>query len=119
MRRREFVTLLAGAAAWPLEARAQGERMRQIGVLMGWPESDDRAQSWIAACPPNVRYRGQPSPQPNVNGHNGTTRAFLKVRAISVVEGNPDIHRTALRDQYCPKMGRAALRLREPGSLRI
>ena len=50
MRRREFMTVLGGAAiGWPRAARAQGERMRRIGVLMGIAENDPARQSFVAA----------------------------------------------------------------------
>jgi putative ABC transport system substrate-binding protein len=50
MQRREFIGLVGGAVAWPVAARAQQpERMRFLGVLMGYLESDPAARSRLAA----------------------------------------------------------------------
>src|SRR5262245_22182344 len=49
MRRREFITPLAGAAAWPLVTYAQTEQMRRIAVLMHTPPDDPDGQARFAA----------------------------------------------------------------------
>jgi putative tryptophan/tyrosine transport system substrate-binding protein len=59
LKRRDFITLLGGAAAsWPLAARAQTKQMRRIGVLMGLVASDPEAQSRVVAFENGLRELG-------------------------------------------------------------
>ena len=65
IRRREVITLLGGAAAWPVAARAQqGERMRRIGVLQGGAAGNSEMQARNAAFQQGLRQLGW------IEGHN-------------------------------------------------
>jgi putative tryptophan/tyrosine transport system substrate-binding protein len=49
MRRREFITLICGAAVWPHGVRAQAGGPRRIGLLMGYDQESTEAQSLVTA----------------------------------------------------------------------
>jgi len=59
MRRREFITLLGGAAVWPITARAQqADRIRRIGVLVSNPADDPAGQANLAAFAQGLQELG-------------------------------------------------------------
>ena len=64
-RRREFITLVGGAAAWPLAARSQqSERTRRIGVLLNVAERDPVGKGRLSAFVQRLKEVGWPE------GHN-------------------------------------------------
>ena len=95
MRRREFITLLGGAAAaWPIAVRAQQrERVRQIGVLMPGANSDLEEQLRLRTFQNGLRGLGW------AEGHNiqidirkaaGNAERF-RTYAVELVAAKPDV----------------------------
>jgi putative tryptophan/tyrosine transport system substrate-binding protein len=67
IKRRQFIMLLGGAAAWPLAARAQqGERMWRIGVLMNLTADDLEASARVTALAQGLQQLGW------TDGRNGS-----------------------------------------------
>ena len=94
MRRREFISLLGGAAAWPLAARAQqADRIRRVGLLMNLSENDLEAQRLLTALKEGLAQLGWAIGR-NLridyrwaSGDIGRIRTFAK----ELVELSPDI----------------------------
>jgi ABC-type uncharacterized transport system substrate-binding protein len=94
LRRREFVTLLGAAVSWPLMARAQSsERMRRVGVLMAYVDSDSQAQKWTKTFDRSLQELGWNS------GRNlqldyrwaGPNPNRLRIDAEELVRLSPDV----------------------------
>jgi putative ABC transport system substrate-binding protein len=98
MRRREFISALGGAAAWPLAARAQqGERVRRIGVLMNGTATEAVPQSYVAEFAQALRQLGW------IEGRNlrvdvrwnAGDAALARIYAAQLVGLTPDVIVTA------------------------
>ena len=110
MKRREFITLLGGAAvAWPLAARAQqGERMRRIGVLIGGAvDADDPdAKANIAAFLQVLQQLGWTDGR-NVRidyrwgAGNANKDAFSALKRVMILY-DPTMGVSGLTDAQCP-----------------
>jgi len=93
MRRREFVTLLGGAAAWPLAARAQQtERVQRIGVLMGASDNDPETKRRIAVLAEGLGKLGWVEGR-NVQFEYRITNDVARMRsyATEIVDLAPDV----------------------------
>jgi putative ABC transport system substrate-binding protein len=94
MRRREFISAIGVAAAWPLAARAQErERMPRLGILMAFPEDDPEPQRWISTLVQGLRELGWAA-NGNIQIESrwvGADVSRINRAAAELVELKPDI----------------------------
>ena len=96
MKRRDFITLLGGAAAaWPLAARAQQQagRMRRIGILMPYAEGDTEYGARVLALRQELARLGWAEGVNVQFDERWTTNNMDRVRANaeSLMASNPDV----------------------------
>jgi putative tryptophan/tyrosine transport system substrate-binding protein len=94
MKRREFITLLGSAVAWPLVARAQqSERMRRVGILIPFAESDAEVQIRVRAFREELQRLGWTEGNNLQFDERWTTDNMERVRAnaASLLELKPDV----------------------------
>ena len=95
MRRREFVSLLGGAAAaWPLMARAQqGGRMRRVGVLQATAENDQETQARTKAFRKELAALGWTEDRDILIDYRYAAgdAARIKAYAAEIVSAGPDL----------------------------
>src|SRR5262245_337093 len=93
MRRREFITLLgSAAAAWPLAVRAQQDRVRRVGALVGLPENDPEVISWLAGFEQTLQRLGW-SRESNIRIDYRYSPGGARVQELAkeVVAAQPDV----------------------------
>jgi len=93
MRRREFITLLGGAAAWSVAARAQqGGGMRRIGVLITFPANDLEGLTRLTAFSQALQQLGWTDGRNvRIDTHWGSLNADVRKSAAELVEFAPDV----------------------------
>ena len=91
MRRRNFITLVGGAIAWPLAVRAQQpERMRRIGVLMPFAKDNPEGQARTAAFLQELQKLGWTEGRNLQIEYRGDTDDLRKA-ATELVTSSPDV----------------------------
>src|SRR4051794_25588041 len=94
MRRRDFITVLGGAAAWPLAATAQqGGQMRRVALVIPYPPNDMDIQDRVRVLRDELARLGW------VRGRNiqfderwtGDNMDLIRSHAGNIVELNPDV----------------------------
>ena len=91
MKRREFISLLGGAVAWPLAAHAQqNERMRRIGVLMPFAKDNPEGQARNAAFLQELQKLGWTEGR-NLQIEYRWDTGDLRKAATELVTSSPDV----------------------------